>query len=260
MKLFVAALAGVVVLGLVAAAVLLQPRLPAAERGRRLAEATGCFGCHGPGGIRGAANPGRTDLTVPDFEGDRMMYAKSPEEIREWIRDGVTAKKSRSASWREQRRRGALRMPRFESRLTGREIDDLVAYVMAASGMPEPVDSLAARGLERVEALGCAGCHGAGGRLARPNPGSLKGYLPSWEGRDFAELVHGRAEFDEWVERGVNRRLERNPFARYFLRRAVLKMPAYREHLAPGDLESLWAYVQWLRGPGAGGAAPTTSR
>ena len=27
----------------------------------------------------------------------------------------------------------------------------------------------------------------------------------------------------------------------------MLRMPAYREHLAPGDLESLWAYVEWLR-------------
>ena len=30
-----------------------QPRLPAAERGRRLAERQGCFGCHGPAGTRG---------------------------------------------------------------------------------------------------------------------------------------------------------------------------------------------------------------
>lgn len=47
--------------------VLLRPQLPPAERGRRLAERTGCFGCHGPGGIRGAANPGRMDRTVPTF-------------------------------------------------------------------------------------------------------------------------------------------------------------------------------------------------
>ena len=134
-------------------------------------------------------------------------------------------------------------------------MEDLVAYVEAASGMPETEDSLAARGLERAEALGCVGCHGAGGRLARPNPGSLKGYVPSWDGADFPELVASRSEFDEWVESGVSRRFEHNPLARFFLDRAVLKMPAYRKHLEPGDLIALWAYVESLRSPASTAAA-----
>ncbi len=234
-------------LGGLAAFALLRPRLPAAERGRRLAESTGCFACHGPGGIRGASNPGRTDRTVPNFEGDVMMYARSAEEIREWIRDGVTKGKRESATWRGERDRGALRMPAFGDRLAARQLDDLVAYVKAASGEPEPGNALAARGLERAEGLGCVGCHGAGGRLAGPNPGSLKGYVPAWDGEDFAELVRDRREFEEWVERGVSRRFEGNPMARFFLDRATLRMPAYRQHLQPGDLDALWAYVVWLR-------------
>ena len=28
---------------------------------------------------------------------------------------------------------------------------------------------------------------------------------------------------------------------------AVLRMPAYRGKLEPGDLDALWAYVKWLR-------------
>ena len=226
----------------------LRPRLPAAERGRRLAERTGCFACHGPGGIRGARNPGRTDRTVPTFEGDVMMFAKMPEEIHEWIHDGVTAKRSQSQTWRDQRERGALKMPAFKGKLSGRQIEDLVAFVMAVSGMPEPEDTLAARGLERGEALGCVGCHGPGGRLANRNPGSLKGYVPSWDGMDFPDLVRDRAEFGQWVERGVSKRFERNLVARFFLRRAVLRMPAYERHLAAGDVDALWAYVRWLRG------------
>jgi mono/diheme cytochrome c family protein len=226
---------------------LLAPRLPPAERGRRIAERSGCFACHGPGGGRGAANPGRSDRTVPTFEGDLMMYADDPQEIREWIRDGVTAKRSRSVTWRRERDRGALRMPAFGRRLGDRQIDDLVAFVMAVQGMPEPEDSLARRGLERSEALGCSGCHGPGGRFARPNPGSLKGYVPSWDGRDFPDLVRGRQEFEEWVEHGASRRLRLNPVGRYFLERAVLRMPAFERHLQPGDLDALWAYVQWLR-------------
>ena len=229
---------------------LTRPQLPAAERGRRLAERTGCFACHGPEGLRGAANPGRNDRKVPTYEGDLMMFARSTEEVRQWIRDGVTQKRAASRTWREQRDRGALQMPAFKARLSDRQIDDLLTFVTTVAEDSLPEDSLAARGLERAAVLGCVGCHGPGGRFARPNPGSLKGYVPSWDGADFPELVTDRSEFGEWVERGVSRRFERNPIARYFLDRAVLRMPAYRTHLAAGDIDALWAYVQWLRMPG----------
>jgi mono/diheme cytochrome c family protein len=256
----------VVVLGLalaggVAAAVAMRSNLPPAERGRRLAERTGCFGCHGPGGTHGANNPGRLDKTVPNFQDDVMMYAKTPEEIREWIHNGVTHKKAASVTWRADRERGVLKMPAFRRRLGERDIDDLVAFVMASAGMPEPDDSLAARGLERAEQLGCVSCHGPGGRLARSNPGSLKGYVPSWDSADFPELVRDSTEFRQWIGRGVSRRLERNRLAEFFLRRAVLKMPAYEKHLEPSDVTALWAYVIWLRAEGSHATArPTEER
>jgi mono/diheme cytochrome c family protein len=223
-----------------------KPDLPAAERGRRLAERLGCFGCHGPEGTRGAFNPNRLDKTVPTFEGDVMMYAKTPAEIREWIENGSTARKRESRTWREQREKGVLKMPAFKDRLGRRQIDDLVAFVQAMAGV-EIADSLANAGLERSEKLGCAGCHGPGGRLARRNPGSLKGYVPSWDRDDFADLVRDSSEFRQWVEHGVSDRFDRNPLAKSFLRRAVLKMPAYEKHLEPGDVPALWAYVNWLR-------------
>jgi mono/diheme cytochrome c family protein len=224
-----------------------RPLLPAAERGRRLAGETGCFACHGPGGTRGAANPGRSGRTVPTFEGDLMMYASSAQEIREWIRDGVTAAKSGSRTWQTERDRGALVMPAFGDRLSEREIDDLVAFVQAQNGSEVPGDSLALAGMHRAKELGCFGCHGPGGRLARPNPGSFKGYVPSWDGADFPDLVQDRPEFDEWVEMGVSAGFANNPVASFFLDRAALSMPAYRDHLVPGDTDALWAYVQWLR-------------
>jgi len=123
--------------------------------------------------------------------------------------------------------------------------------VLASSGSPAPDDSLAGLGLQRAEALGCVGCHGPGGRLARPNGGSWKGYIPSWDGGDFPELVRDSTEFRQWVERGVSRRFEGDRLASYFLRRAVLRMPAYEKHLEPGDVGALWAYVTWLRSPKA---------
>ena len=231
-----------------ALAALRRPDLPPAERGRRLAEKTGCFACHGPGGRGGVANAGRVDGTVPNFADDVMMYAKSAEEIHEWIHFGVTRRKEASATWRADRDRGALRMPAFKGRMSERDMHDLVAYVEAVSGSPAPEDSsLAARGLTRAEALGCVGCHGPGGRLARPNPGSFKGVVPSWEGTDFADLVRDSTEFRQWVEHGVSARFRRDRLASFFLERASLKMPAFEKHLAPDDVPALWAYVTWLR-------------
>lgn len=236
----------------------LRPRLPAAERGRRLAERSGCFACHGPEGMGGRPNPGRKVPTVPGFEGDVMMYARDGAEIREWIRDGVPARRAKSTSWRKDRDRGVLRMPAFGDRFSARELDDLVAFVQTMAKTPAPESSAARLGRERAEALGCFGCHGRGGRLARPNPGSLKGYVPSWDGADFPELVRDREEFREWIEDGISKRFASNRGARFFLGRAVLAMPAYAGHLEPGDVDALWAYVRWLRGesgPETSGAA-----
>ena len=235
---------------IVASYFVFAPHLTPAERGRRLAERYGCFACHGPEGIRGAANPGRTDGNVPKFEGTLMMFAENEGEVREWIRDGGTKARRASEKWRAERTTGAVRMPAFGKRLSKRQIDDLVTFVMAAASEPSPEDSLVLYGRDRAEALGCVGCHGVGGQYARPNPGSLKGYVPPWNGADFAELVRDRAEFGEWVERGVSRRFESNAVAQYFLKRAPLRMPKYEKHLQPGDVDALWAYVQWLRGAG----------
>ena len=236
----------------------LRPKLNAVERGRRLAEKNGCFGCHGPEGIEGTANPGAGSQKVPSYRA-LMMYAKSEEEVREWIRDGVPAARKKSETWRASRGASALRMPAFGKRLKTREIDDLVAFVMAASGEHAPEDSLALAGLDRARELGCSGCHGSGGQYSRPNPRSLKGYVPSWDGGDFPDLVKSREEFDEWVKRGTTKRFDSNPVAKYFLRKAVLHMPAYERFLKPRDLDALWAYVSWLRSHRLGGARSAKS-
>jgi mono/diheme cytochrome c family protein len=247
-------LAAVVLAGALAAAGwwwFARPQLPPAERGRRLAEAHGCFTCHGPAGRHGAANPGRRDKSVPTFAGDLMMYAHDAGDVRAWILDGSTARKRESQTWREQRDAGALRMPAYRGALSPGQVSDLVAYVMLVSDSPEPTDSLALAGRERATALGCVGCHGPGGRLAPPNPGSLKGYVPSWDGADFHELVRDEVEFREWVGKGISTRVRANPAARFFLERARLRMPAYEHHLESGDLEALWAWVRWVRSPEA---------
>jgi mono/diheme cytochrome c family protein len=236
----------------------LRPKLSAVERGRRLAERTGCFGCHGPEGIEGTANPGRPEDKVPSFRA-LMMFAHNEGEVREWIRDGSTAAKRKSETWQANRKAGALRMPDFGDRLKPAQIEDLVAFVMAVSGDYAPEDTLARAGYDRAAGLGCFGCHGAGGQFGRGNPKSLKGYIPSWDGGDFPDLVKDRGEFDEWVEHGKTKRFESNPAAKFFLRRATLHMPAYERFLKPGDLDALWAYVRWLRGPRTPAASPSAA-
>ena len=94
-----------------------RPHLPAAERGRRLAEQQGCFGCHGAAGTKGAMNPGRSDKSVPTFAGDLMMYADDAADVRAWILDGGTARKRASKSWQEARAAGAMQMPAFRGKL-----------------------------------------------------------------------------------------------------------------------------------------------
>ena len=175
-------------------------RLTSVERGRRLAETQGCFACHGPEGTRGAGNPGRSDRTVPTY-GSLMMYATNREEVRQWIADGVSRTRAQSETWRKERARGVLQMPAYGDRLTKRQIDDLVAFVLAAAGEARSRGFARARGPRTRRSARCTGCHGDGGRYSRRNPGSLKGYVPSWDGDDWPELVRDEAEFREWVER-----------------------------------------------------------
>ena len=118
-----------------------RPALPAAERGRRLAESQGCFSCHGPAGRKGTPDPGRKAESAPTFAGDLMMFASNAADVREWILDGSTARKRESETWRARREAAVLRMPAFRGKLTLRQVDDLAAYVMLVSSSPEPGDS-----------------------------------------------------------------------------------------------------------------------
>jgi mono/diheme cytochrome c family protein len=198
--------------------------------------------------MRGTANPGDKDPTVPSF-GSLMMYADNVEEVRHWITNGTRRPRVKRDGPRQDRGRSTLKMPAFGDRLSKSEIEDLVAFVRAVADDPAPDDSLALAGRDRAGELGCVGCHGEGGRYARRNPGALKGYVPPWDGDDFPELVRDEAEFREWVEHGVSPRFESNRVARFFLDRAPLRMPAYEGKLEPGDLDALWAYIKWLRAP-----------
>ena len=107
-----------------------------------------------------------------------------------------------------------------------------------------------AAGRDTAARLGCFTCHGPQGRGDTPNPGSLKGYVPSWSGADFPELARDEGEIREWVKDGSPKRLRENPVAAFFLGRQAIRMPAYGERVTEEEMRRIVAYIGWLRRPG----------
>jgi len=216
------------------------------QRGWAVAEARGCFGCHGPGGITGLPDPGGGVGGVPPFSPeDVQAYAHDAGEIREWILDGMPRRLREEAGGNEAK--VLLQMPAWRGILSASEVDDLVAYDMAVSNFEGPDDPRAAAGREAAARIGCFGCHGPQGRSNFPNPRSLKGYIPSWDGADFPDLARDEGEVREWILDGSPRRLRENPVAAFFLKRQVLQMPAYRRRIADEDVGQIIDYIRWLR-------------
>ncbi len=223
-------------------------RTNAAQRGRALAESFGCFNCHGPGGHGGVSNPGAQGGQVPSFhQGTIMMYARDDQDLREYILDGAPAAKRARPEYRAEIEAQAIHMPAFKDFVSAAQLDDLVAYLRAASDLLAPPDgSPAARGADLVAADGCFNCHGSMGIGGMPNPGSLKGYIPGFGGADFDELVRSDDELRGWIRDGGIPRLRNDALAAYFLERQRIQMPAYKDRLQETDVEALVAYVRWL--------------
>jgi mono/diheme cytochrome c family protein len=130
-----------------------------------------------------------------------------------------------------------------------------VSYLKVVSGADAPADRHSREGAAAAARLGCFNCHGPQGRGDMPNPGSLKGYIPAWDGLDFTELAADDAEIREWILDGRAARLQRNPIARFFMDRQALRMPAFRGHIETKDVEAIVAYIRWLRRSRLGAAA-----
>lgn len=225
----------------------LQYQEEPAARGRVLAARLGCFSCHGPDGAGGVPNPGSRWQEVPGFgEQTLMMYAASDDEIRQYILDGAPDARRDDESYREQMAAQAIQMPAYRGVVSDAELEDLVAYVRAVSGLFTPTDEAAKRGATLFLEKGCFHCHGDMGVGGRPNPGSLKGYIPGFVGHDFADLVRDDAELRQWIEKGRIARLEQNAVAAYFIERQRLQMPAYGPFLSAEEIGDLMAYVRWL--------------
>ena len=214
------------------------------RRGFEVASAHGCLACHGKGGRLADPEGTRGIGTVPSFDHeDVTAYAKNVTEIREWILDG-RPRRVRDEEGSEPP--PLLRMPAWRGVLSDREVDDLVAYVRAVSDF-DVLPEAAATGRETAERLGCFACHGPQGRGDTPNPGSLKGYIPSWSGGDFEELARDDGEIREWIKDGAPQRLRRNPVAAFFLRRQAIRMPAFEDRVSEEEIREMTAYLRWVR-------------
>src|SRR5262245_29826121 len=183
-----------------------------AERGHRHALRLGCFSCHGPGGMGGTKNPGSEEGTVPAFtERTQMMYVKTPEDLREYVLDGAPRRKREDPDYREKMEAAALKMPAYRRFVGAAEVEDLVAYLRASSGLIVPDEALAARGADLATELSCFVCHGALGAGGTENPGSFKGYIPALWGADFDDLVRDDQELRAWIADGEIARITQHP-------------------------------------------------
>jgi mono/diheme cytochrome c family protein len=218
------------------------------QRGWHVAERKGCFTCHGPGGLRGMANPGYGFDEVPPFTRELItMYVESENEIREWILDGIPKRIAQDPEQRKHRERAVVPMPAWRGLLSQGELEDLVAFVKAASDFERPQDENAEEGRKVAERFGCFNCHGPQGRGSPPNLRAFKGYIPSWDGADFPELARDDAEVREWILDGRPKRLHENSIARWFLSRQPIKMPAYRGHISEAEVDRIVDYIHWVR-------------
>ncbi len=226
---------------------ILRPETTEYQRGLAVAVRLGCFGCHGAGGRGGVPNPGSHWKTVPAFtERVPMMFASNDAELREYILEGRPASKASDPKYEAEMKAQAVHMPAFRDRISAAELEAVVAFIGSASGLLYPQDDLAARGRDFALTSGCFACHGDMGGGGVANPGSLKGYVPSFWGADFAELVRDDRELIEWIEKGRIARLTENPVARRFLEKQVIQMPAYEAFLEPDEIEAVAAAVRWI--------------
>jgi mono/diheme cytochrome c family protein len=220
----------------------------AVQRGWAVAHESGCFTCHGPGGIRGMSDPGYGLDDVPTWSGGLLtMYAQNEGEVKEWILNGLPERVRKDPEQMKLREKAVVRMPAFRSVLSERDVHDVVAYVKAVADFDKPQDEKAEQGRDLASKTGCFNCHGPQGRGSMPNVRAFKGYIPSWDGADFPELAQDDGEVREWILDGITRRFKDNRLARFFLERQPIQMPAYRGHLSDADVDRLVDYIHWVR-------------
>jgi mono/diheme cytochrome c family protein len=206
-----------------------RPEHAPADRGARLARELGCWPCH-----RGAEGPG--ERPVPSLFGG----PREPTALRAAIRD----------------------VPEHAAVLAGggvtaRDVADLAAWIALVQLEADRAAASAAAGplvaTERLARRECFGCHGELGQGGTANPGSLKGYVPGFFGRDFDTLTAGGdpAAVRQWIRDGEPAAFRSGVsllrLGPWITARQQVRMPAYARSLDPDEIEALVAYLGLLR-------------
>ncbi|HKJ25282.1 MAG TPA: c-type cytochrome [Myxococcota bacterium] len=211
----------------------LLPEHAPAERGAGAARALGCWSCHQA--AERTAGPAAPSI----FAGSR-----DPAAIRAAILDAA----AHAATWRD-------------GPPSPRELADLAAWIavvqLEADRAGHPAAARTPVGAaERLARRNCFGCHGDLGQGGTANPGSLKGYVPGFFGRDFDALTRGGdpAVVREWIRDGApeafHSGLSLLRLGAWLTARQQVQMPAYARTLRPEEVEALVAYLALLRSLG----------
>ena len=98
------------------------------------------------------------------------------------------------------------------------------------------LDTPVQRGLAIAQRMGCFGCHGPGGASPVANPGAKGGEVPGWTGGTWMMWNRDEADVRGWI-------LDGHPAGREPDAGALIKMPAYRDHVSDAEANDLVAYV-----------------
>lgn len=103
---------------------------PQVREGYRIASQLGCFGCHGPGGQLGAANPQSFKGYIPPWQGeDYSDLVRDRDELRAWILDGEIERFASNPAARRFMDRQVIQMPAYRNVLTDDELEALMGYI-----------------------------------------------------------------------------------------------------------------------------------
>ena len=98
--------------------------------GYAVARQSGCFGCHGPGGLLGSTNPRSFKGYIPPWRGpDYSELVRSDDELTQWITEGKIDRFERNRLANHFTRRQLIRMPAYGEMLTEEQLESLMAYI-----------------------------------------------------------------------------------------------------------------------------------
>jgi mono/diheme cytochrome c family protein len=201
------------------------------SRGKALFVGYGCNSCHAINGQGGKLGP---DLTYIGFR-------KTPQWLDLWLKD--------PSAWKVN-----TLMPHFY--LNDEVRSDIVAYLSSLKGEPyrqNPPwnapglkDNPVAQGQSIFEHVGCAGCHGVGGKGGYPNNNVVGGKIP---GLTLVADGYSKEELVKKIHEGVAHSIKADINGP----EPMIHMPAWGEVLNQAELEALAEYLISLR-PALSGA------